>query len=170
MNPRGQNHPTPALAERVADLLKAQADPELRIIGGALADWLAADAPNETLEAALGLAHAPGTNWRRERARARRNGHVLAAADACGETPRQLAARWRRYASTGWPRHRNLDEVPSSLIGKPEAHLWFAMMADPAHDPVALSDRQIARLVKAPAGGNAGLFATKADSDIMGNE
>lgn len=170
MNPRGQNRPTPALAERLADLLKAQSDPELRMLGDALAEWLAADAPTEALEVALGVAHAPGTNWRRERARGRRNGHVLAAAEASGETPRQLAARWRRYASTGWPRHRNLDEVPSSLIGKPEAHLWFAMKADPAHDPVALSDRQIARLVKANAGGNAGLFATKADSDIMRNE
>lgn len=153
---------TPAVAERVAELLKAQSHTEMAAFGTALAAWLAADDP-APLEQVLGVAYEPGRSWRRQRGLQRRNLHVVAAAEASRDSPRRLAARWRRYASTAWPRHRHMDEVPSSLLGKPEQHLFYAMRNDPAPDPAPLSENQIRRILKA------GIFKVSENSEIIGS-
>jgi hypothetical protein len=146
MNRRGQNRLTPALAQRAADLLKAQADTEIATFGVALSEWLAADDPRP-LEWALGVACTTGTNWRRLRRIDHRNSHVRAYAEVTGETPREIAARWKRYYQTAWPRHRQLVDAPVSIANTATVHLWFALKASPSAAPLA--ERQIARVIAA---------------------
>jgi hypothetical protein len=166
MNPRGQNRLTPALAERVADLLKSQPDTDIAAFGATLASWLAADDPRP-LEWALGVACTTGYNWRRLRRIDRRNSHIVAYAEATGETPRQIAARWKRYYDTAWPRQQQLADVPVSIARTPIVHLWFASKASP--NPAPLAERQIARIINGTSVCHEQLSPTNDNSQINGS-
>lgn len=143
-----------AVLRRLAIIALAEhGDAAVQAIGANLLTFVEADDAG-SLDDALGLSVARGEpTWRAARARTERNRLLRLArlaffADATpAEAAREIAAAWRRYDSTSWPRDRNAFDCPPRLRGTLQEALWRAARAWPGPP---LSEKLLADLFRSP--------------------
>ena len=105
---------------------------DMQALGNDLLRWWWQGA-GQPLERVLGLRPAPGQRSPNTVARLAQRDVLIRALAAAHYPGRSLAAAeamrraWARYASSGWPRDRQSEEVPSYRVGKPEAWFWQIM-------------------------------------------